>query len=122
MYKGKSDYLWFNAGGVSHDDTFKMTLLCDSRNERFRNEIKSFYERSGRLGEYTPQLRADRGANNTHPASFDEKLEAARMLAAENTIGGVRIDFKREEPWLFIADWIIDSYHGRLYKITENQK
>lgn len=29
------------------------------------------------------------------------------------------VEFKRNVPWFYICDWIIDPYHGRAYKITE---
>lgn len=118
----QSDYLWVNAGGTFYDGLFKPTMLCDSRNERFRKEIETFslYSENShkRFNQYLGEIRSNRQSDEIiNP--MDEKIQAALMLANERTIAGIRIDFKREEPWLFIADQIVDLYHGRLYKITE---
>jgi hypothetical protein len=49
---------------------------------------------------------------------MSEQVEAIRTLAEGS---GVEISFKRNEPWLFICDWILDPYHGRVYRIVERR-
>lgn len=119
-----SERLWVNAGGVSFTNFFKPTLLLDSRNKRLRTEVESlsFYNSLDRgnnsFYEYLRQIRLERRTDKL-PTTIDEEIDAGVMKAAEKTQVGVCLNFKRDEPWLYIADWMIDAYHGRLYKITE---
>mgnify|MGYP001564130561 CR=1 FL=1 len=116
----KSKELWFHAGGADYNNSFKMMLLCNSESERFKKEVNGFSSyNSGITGEqftkYLQNIQPDKSK-----ISMDDKMKAAVMMAGEQP-SGICINFKREEPWLFIADWIVDLYHRRLYKITEKQ-
>ena len=105
--------LWFNAGGESRwFNPTKIIILCNAKNERFQNEVSGvgFYREKD--AEETKFIR-----NKSMPEML--KLLAERESAIKGgSTGGIRIDFKKEEKWMDIADWIVDLYHSRLYKIA----
>lgn len=116
-----SKELWVNAGGVCYDNFFRPTILLDSRNIRLRTEIKSlglYLGLNRSENSYLEKIKIERLTDKL-PSTFEERIDAAIMKAGEKDQGGVCLYFKRDEPWLYIADWMIDAYHGRLYKITE---
>lgn len=133
--EGTSDNLWFDMGGASYamwegvKGASKLILLCDSRLERFKNEIRSVsfsgvgarsYEAEASYRENLRQIEIDYTESDEKVNEVDMQIEAiSRVLKSYGS--GVRIFFKRGESWIKIASWVIDAYHGRLYKITESE-
>ncbi|KKU81224.1 MAG: hypothetical protein UY07_C0023G0008 [Parcubacteria group bacterium GW2011_GWA1_47_8] len=130
VHNAESDYLWVNAGGTAYNGLFKPTLLINSRDERFRKEIKDFGFNADSLGweqfneELLLQKQSDGLQMQADRPIMDSKIEVALRIASEiSTSGGrgIRIDFKKEIPWVLVANQIVDPYHGRLTKVTEKK-
>lgn len=89
VHTAESKTLWFSTKDVWSTSPNNIILVCNPKNDRFKKEL---------------------GDNVTDDA-IDEALSS--------NPNNMRIEFKRKEPWFYIADWVVDVYHGRLYKITE---
>lgn len=114
-----SDYLWVNAGGTAYNRLFKPIILINSYSRRFKAELNGFgfYEgSSSKFDEYLKKLQE----TNTHDTNgHSQELMAALYCAQGRTETGIKLKFKKETPWLLIADQIVDPYHGRLIKVRE---
>lgn len=103
--------LYFNSGGSAWYHPLKIVILCYSENKKLAGITKS--ASVGWNTENTPLAWKD-GSLST-----PEVLKAAAKYTNPNHGGGILIKFKEEETWEEIADWIIDLWHGKLYRITE---
>lgn len=131
IHSPSSESLWFNAGGSPYDSRFKLIMLCNSANSRFRNEISGVFAYDNlnlfrslhKLKNITPPAefdsRSSRVSSYINSATLEEKIEAAQLLMSAKGLGAAGYSFKRDEPWLYLADWIVDAYHGRAYRIAE---
>ncbi|MDB5194922.1 MAG: hypothetical protein JWO84_106 [Parcubacteria group bacterium] len=119
VHHAYSDKLWFGVGESYGAKPDKITMLCDSRKERFKNEIKQIqlggtFLTTEDIDKVLNEVRA-----NPDKETLEDRIQVALKVGSRNGEHGIRIEFKKEEPWLLLADWIIDMYHGRLYKITQ---
>lgn len=121
----KSKELWFSpkgndenkgkiGGGPVMRSLDRMILLCNTENGRFKKEIESV---SG--GSYGTRSAQEYNNALEQIQTDPEKRTVEDELSAVSQGSQAYIEFKKEEPWVYIADWIADLYHGRVYKISE---
>lgn len=110
------DELWYTAGGSDQYifDPTKVIVICDSNGKRIR---ESLYDLHG----YGDSNKQD-WAKTKSELPMKERFEKAMDVARKSHIGGICITFDTEKTWEEIADWIVDLYHGKLYKIVEKSK
>lgn len=115
VHNARTRYFWFHSGEMWEPNILKMMLFSNPENTRFKNEIKGFqtYGDDEKISDYY-YAEIERNPSKILP---DDIINAG--LSASALSHGIRFDFKKDEPWLYVADWIVDPYHGRLYKITE---
>ena len=111
-----SSSLWFNAGGSAwfQEDMTNIIILCNSERKRFYDEVEGVVPYGG----LNKKEREDRWSNMPTKELLREAISSGKMVGR----GGTNLSFKKDEKWLDIADWIVDLYHGRLYKITEKEE
>ena len=114
--KPHSDFLYFNVGGANYFDPRKILIICDSKNERFKKEVQSAepgtdYDEGTYYGVYE-------GEEEGGLLTMDELLDTYDNPVDEF---GLLFSFKREESWIYLADMIVDLYHGRLIIINEKE-
>jgi hypothetical protein len=112
-------HLWALAGAnTTYSNENLLVVLCDPKKERFRKEVQmvhAYDDYDGRKLQERIKNFKDKGVLSQDA----DMIEGATKDAFVNRNGGVNFVFKKEEPWVYLADWIVDLYHGRLYKITE---
>lgn len=112
-------HLWTTAGGsTSYSNENLIAIFCDPKKERFRKEVQTVHAYDDGGGHKLRDRVRDLKDTGVLPQDAD-MIDGATKYTYMNGSGGVNFVFKKEEPWVYLADWIVDLYHGRLYKITE---
>ncbi len=128
----RSSSLWFHAGGAEYatgggeilGGTTNLIVICDGESKRLQKEVRAvnFTGAAGRseeleqsFGQKAREIMEDKKQNTL---SQETLLQAFYQTIGRRGIGGELL-FKQKEPWVYIAKWIVDAYHGRLYRINE---
>jgi hypothetical protein len=101
--------LYFNSGKPVFFDPIKILVLCNSESKKLINITE---------GVWTAE-------EHTLKKWKDESLTIEEIFKdiVNSKIGagkyGISLGFGEPKKWEEIADWIIDLWHGKLYRITE---
>lgn len=110
IHNGGINNLWFLSGlrgGTQYFAVRKVIVICNPKSERFLKKIAG--EKTSNYGEYSQPKLGRLPAREVFPSA----------LASTLTGSDINIYFNKPESWADIADWVVDLYHSRLYKITE---
>lgn len=106
--------LWFTAGVPGWFSIRKVAIICNPNSERFQNKVLSASPYEGADWE-----KAREKAAEWSNLQLQEMLKEATKVAERSKVGGVSITFNSRQKWQDVADWVVDLYHGKLYKISE---
>lgn len=108
--------LWFGAGG-SHwlRRPENAVIIVDPKRQEFKSIIQRILYANERY-----QLGKRGGVEIKDFRHMDEVLNKITQNANGDKEGGILIEFEKgQASWKKIAKWVVDLYHGKVYKLTE---